>query len=146
MDYPGAIHHVMNRGDRREKIFLDDVDRQDFRKTLAEACQKTGWPVHAHCLMSNHLHWVVETPEANLGEYGFPQDTPEGRAQFSGCLEKRRWEESDEETLASLETRWCWGRQEFREKRLERVEGIAGDHLNDQRNCRSGALGHFQKR
>ncbi len=41
---PGAIHHVMSRGDRRENIYLDDVDRQDFLKTLAEACQKTRRP------------------------------------------------------------------------------------------------------
>jgi hypothetical protein len=34
----------MSRGDQREDIFLDDVDRHDFVKTLAEACQKTGWP------------------------------------------------------------------------------------------------------
>jgi REP element-mobilizing transposase RayT len=58
IEYPGAIHHVMNRGDRREKLFLDDVDRQDFLKTLAEACQKTGWQVQAYCLMSNHFHLV----------------------------------------------------------------------------------------
>jgi putative transposase len=45
--YPGAIYHVMDRGDRREGIFLDDVDRQDFPKALAEACQKIGWQVHA---------------------------------------------------------------------------------------------------
>jgi REP element-mobilizing transposase RayT len=42
VEYPGAIYHVMSRGDRRENIFVDDVDRQDFLKTLAEACQKTG--------------------------------------------------------------------------------------------------------
>jgi hypothetical protein len=42
VEFPGAIYHVMSRGDRREKIFQDDVDRQDFVKTLAEACQKTG--------------------------------------------------------------------------------------------------------
>jgi hypothetical protein len=46
-DFPGAIHQVMSRGDRRENIYLDDVDRQDFLKTLAEACQKTDWQVHA---------------------------------------------------------------------------------------------------
>jgi putative transposase len=45
---------------------LDDVDRQDFLKTLAEACQKTGWQVHAYCLMRNHFHVVLETPNANL--------------------------------------------------------------------------------
>lgn len=44
----------------------DDVDRQDFLKTLAEACQKTGFQVHAYCLMRNHFHLVVETPNANL--------------------------------------------------------------------------------
>ena len=42
VEYPGAIYHVMSRGDRKEAIYLDDVDRQDFLKTLAEACQKTG--------------------------------------------------------------------------------------------------------
>ena len=41
VQYPGAIYHLMSRGDRRGKIFLDDVDRQDFLKTLAETCQKT---------------------------------------------------------------------------------------------------------
>jgi REP element-mobilizing transposase RayT len=66
VEYPGAIYHVMSRGDRREEIFLDEVDRQDFLKTLAEACQKTGWQVPAYCLMRNHFHLVVETPNANL--------------------------------------------------------------------------------
>jgi len=66
LQYPGAMYHVMSRGDRREKIFLDDVDRQDFIKTLAEACQKTQWQVHAYCLMPNHYHLVLETPEPNL--------------------------------------------------------------------------------
>jgi putative transposase len=66
MEYAGAIYHVLNRGDRREDIFLDDVDRQDFLKTLAEACQKTGFQVHAYCLMRNHFHLVIETPQANL--------------------------------------------------------------------------------
>ena len=64
--YPGAIYHVMNRGDRQENIFVDDVDRQDFLKTLAEGCQKTGWQMHSYCLMKSHFHLVVETPNANL--------------------------------------------------------------------------------
>jgi REP element-mobilizing transposase RayT len=56
----------MNRGDRREPIFQDDADRQRFLETLGEACGKTGWQVHAYCLMLNHFHLVVETPRANL--------------------------------------------------------------------------------
>ena len=58
----------MSRGDRQENICLNDVDRQDFLKTLAEACQKTGWQLHAYCHMNNHFHLVVETPNANLVE------------------------------------------------------------------------------
>ena len=62
VEYGGAIYHVMSRGDRREDIYLDDVDRQDYLKTLAEACQKTGFQVHTYCLMRNHFHLVIETP------------------------------------------------------------------------------------
>src|SRR5579859_1201305 len=66
VEYPGAIYHVINRGDRREAIFRDDADRKLFVSTLEKACEKTGWQVHAYCLMSNHFHLVVETPRGNL--------------------------------------------------------------------------------
>ena len=56
----------MNRGDRREPILKDDKDRHTFINTLEQACQKTGWQVHAFCLMSHHFHLVVETPGGNL--------------------------------------------------------------------------------
>jgi REP element-mobilizing transposase RayT len=63
IEYPGAIYHVLNRGDRREDIFRDDSDHQRFLATLEEACLKTGWHVHAYCLMRNHFHLVLETPQ-----------------------------------------------------------------------------------
>jgi len=66
VEYAGAIYHVMNRCDRRERIFMDDADRQRFVDTLGEACAKTGWLVHAYVLMPNHFHWVVEAPQPNL--------------------------------------------------------------------------------
>jgi REP element-mobilizing transposase RayT len=66
VQYPSAIYHVMNRGDRREPIFKDDEDHRRFLETLGEACGKTGWQVQALCLMPNHFHLVVETPRANL--------------------------------------------------------------------------------
>lgn len=66
VEYPGAVYHVMNRGDRREVIFKDDKDREVFVSTLGEACGKAGWEVHALCLMGNHFHLVVETPQGNL--------------------------------------------------------------------------------
>jgi len=66
IEYLGAIYHLLNRGDCREAKFTDDGDCHDFLKTLAEACQKTGFEVHAFCLKKNHFHLVVETPEGNL--------------------------------------------------------------------------------
>src|SRR6267142_2549191 len=66
IQYEGAIYHVMNRGDHSEDIFLGDEDRELFLKTLGEACAKTEWQVHAWCLMRNHFHLVVETPQPNL--------------------------------------------------------------------------------
>ena len=66
IQYPGALYHVMSRGDRREPIFADDQDRRRFIETLTEACEKTRWQVHAYCLMKNHFHLVVETPQPNL--------------------------------------------------------------------------------
>src|SRR6266571_7308225 len=66
VQYPGAIYHVINRGDRREPIFVDDADRRRFLETLAEACAKAQWQVHAYCLMGNHFHLVLEAPLANL--------------------------------------------------------------------------------
>ncbi|HYG36702.1 MAG TPA: transposase [Clostridia bacterium] len=66
IEYAGAMYHVINRGDQREPIFRDDSDRHKFLETLGEACQKTEWQIHAYCLMSNHFHLVVETPQPNL--------------------------------------------------------------------------------
>jgi REP element-mobilizing transposase RayT len=66
IQYPGAIYHVMNRGDQREDIFKNDQDRRRFLATLSQACEKTMWQVHAYCLMRNHFHLVAETPQANL--------------------------------------------------------------------------------
>jgi REP element-mobilizing transposase RayT len=64
--YEGAIYHVMNRWDRREPVFKDDQDRLLFMETLGQACRKRDWQVQAWCLMGNHFHLVVETPQ---GQY-----------------------------------------------------------------------------
>jgi putative transposase len=68
VQYPGAIYHVMSRGDHLEAIFGDRKDPELFLATMAEACGKTDWQVHAFCLMSNHFHLVLETPRGNLVE------------------------------------------------------------------------------
>jgi REP-associated tyrosine transposase len=58
----------MARGNRHEKIFLDEEDRCFFLKAVSEVCAQTGWRVHAWVLMGNHYHLFIETPEANLVE------------------------------------------------------------------------------
>jgi REP element-mobilizing transposase RayT len=68
IQYPGAVYHVMARGNHGLAIFQDDRDRQCFLETLGEACEKTGWRIHAYVLMGNHYHLLVETPEGNLVE------------------------------------------------------------------------------
>jgi putative transposase len=64
VEFEGATYHVMCRGDRRENIFEDDADRVRFLETLAKVCQRTGWKIHAYVLISNHYHWLLETPPA----------------------------------------------------------------------------------
>lgn len=66
VEYPGAVYHVMSRGDHKEEIFRDRQDRLLFLKTLGDACEKTGWWVHAYVLMNNHYHLLLETPQGNL--------------------------------------------------------------------------------
>jgi REP element-mobilizing transposase RayT len=66
IEVAGGFYHVMARGNRREKIFLDEADRGHFLEALGEACAMTGWRVHAWVLLSNHYHLMVETPEPNL--------------------------------------------------------------------------------
>jgi putative transposase len=64
--YPGAIYHVMARGDGGKDIFLGDEDRLLFLHWLGSVCESHGWRVHAWVLMSNHFHLLLETPEPNL--------------------------------------------------------------------------------
>jgi REP element-mobilizing transposase RayT len=67
IEYPGALYHVTARGNGRAEIFLDDGGRAGFLEILAAMVSRFGWLVHAYCLMDNHYHLLMETPEANLG-------------------------------------------------------------------------------
>lgn len=58
----------MCRGNNGDPIFFRDEGRRLFLHTLTEVCGQTGWWIHAYCLMSNHYHLLLETPEANLVE------------------------------------------------------------------------------
>ena len=64
--YPGAVYHVMARGDGGKNVFESDEDRTVFLSRLGEACASHGWRAHAWVLMSNHFHLLLETPQPNL--------------------------------------------------------------------------------
>ncbi|HEX2086835.1 MAG TPA: transposase [Solirubrobacteraceae bacterium] len=66
-DEAGAIHHVFARGNNRQAIFEDDLDRATYLRLLGEAVGRTGWRCLSFCLMPNHVHLLLETPHANLG-------------------------------------------------------------------------------
>lgn len=66
--FAGATYHVFARGVNREAIFRGDDDRRRFLLLLARAQQRYGWRVHAYCLMGNHFHLLVGTPEPNISE------------------------------------------------------------------------------
>ena len=66
LEFEGAFYHVTSRGDRREDIYETDEDRQTFLSLLGAVCDRYHWACHAYCLMSNHYHILVETPDANL--------------------------------------------------------------------------------
>lgn len=67
LEYAGALYHVMARGNRRGPLYLEDADFAQFLKTLGSVCERFNWLVHTYCLMTNHYHLLVETPEGNLG-------------------------------------------------------------------------------
>lgn len=66
IEYPGAVYHVTSRGNARQDIVADDRDRRTFLSLLAHVMGRFGWLCHAYCLMDNHYHLLLETPQPNL--------------------------------------------------------------------------------
>jgi REP element-mobilizing transposase RayT len=66
IEYPGAVYHITSRGNDKMTVFKDDTDRETFLSTLAHVNKRYYWLCHAYCLMDNHYHLLVETPDGNL--------------------------------------------------------------------------------
>ena len=66
IEHPGAIYHVINRGNYRRDLFESPGAGEAFLKALAEAAQRYEWRVFAYVLMRNHFHLAIETPKPNL--------------------------------------------------------------------------------
>ncbi|MDP2242368.1 MAG: transposase [Burkholderiales bacterium] len=66
IEFPGAIYHVTSRGNARAAIFGGDEDRELFLETLTQVVERFNWLCHSYCLMDNHYHLMIETPDGNL--------------------------------------------------------------------------------
>jgi len=68
IEYSGAVYHVTSRGNARQNIFNDDIDREKFLSILALVVERFHWICHSYCLMDNHYHLLLETPAPNLSQ------------------------------------------------------------------------------
>ena len=66
IEYEGALYHVTSRGNQRGKIFWDDKDRQRLKTILERTKERYGYLLHGYVFMSNHYHFLIETPRANI--------------------------------------------------------------------------------
>lgn len=68
LEYAGAVYHVISRGNYRGDVFRQETTKKAFLKCVGEAAEKSGWLLHAWCVMSNHYHLCFTTPQPNLVE------------------------------------------------------------------------------
>ena len=68
IEYDGALYHVTSRGNEQRPIFRNDDDRELFLTILSKVTERFHWLCHAYCLMDNHYHLVIETPDGNLSK------------------------------------------------------------------------------
>jgi REP element-mobilizing transposase RayT len=66
IEYENAFYHVMNRGRSKNNIFFNDIHYLTFINTVRESCKRFGSIIHSYCLMPNHYHLLIQTPNANL--------------------------------------------------------------------------------
>ncbi|WP_295583705.1 transposase [uncultured Lamprocystis sp.] len=80
IELASGLYHVTARGDRREPIYRNELDRVDWLEVVGQVCERFNWRCHAYCQMTNHYHLVVETPEGNLSK---------GMRQLNGVYTQR---------------------------------------------------------
>ncbi len=80
IEYAGALYHVTSRGNARQPIYLDEQDFDLLLEVLSKVCERFNWVIHSYCLMTNHYHLLVETPDGNLSK---------GMRQLNGVYTQR---------------------------------------------------------
>jgi putative transposase len=153
LQYADAIYHLMARGNGRQNIVCDDVDRDRLLEHLGRAAIRCSWRVYAFAIMSNHLHVVLKTPQPNLsrGMQSFLSAYANGwsrRHRFSGHVFQGRYrtELVENESYLWTVTRyvhlnpvrgrlvenpaaWAWSSYPGYAHRRRRLEWVAYDEL-----------------
>lgn len=68
IEYPGAIYHIISRGNYRKDLFTHEMTAEAFERAIFEAAERCGWKLYAYVIMSNHYHLAIETPDPNMVE------------------------------------------------------------------------------
>ena len=68
IEYPGAVYHIISRGNYRKDLFTHEKTAAAFERTIFETAERCGWKLYAYVIMSNHYHLAIETPEPNVVE------------------------------------------------------------------------------
>ncbi len=66
IEYPGAVYHVICRGNNRQNVSKDDRDRRRYLDKLLYYCELKEVSLLCYCVLSNHIHLLLETPQGNL--------------------------------------------------------------------------------
>jgi len=80
IEFKGAVYHITSRGNASQAIFFDEKDFADFLRVLCQVVKRYHFLLHAYCLMNNHYHLLIETPEGNLSR---------GMRQLNGLYTQR---------------------------------------------------------
>lgn len=67
VEFPGALYHVTSKGNDGCLIYRQEADRELFLRLFGRVVRRRTWRCHAYCLMGTHYHFLVETPNADLG-------------------------------------------------------------------------------
>jgi putative transposase len=128
IQFPGAVYHVMSRGNRKSTIVDDDDDRRTFMNTFSEAARDEQVRVYACCLMGTHYHTLLDTPRGNLSEFMRTLNT-----EYSKAVNRRhgRVGHTFEQRFESLVVQ--------REKYLRRVARYIALNPVKARLCRDAA-------
>lgn len=80
IEFKGAVYHITSRGNASQAIFFDEKNFADFLRVLCQVVKRYHFLLHAYCLMNNHYHLLIETPEGNLSR---------GMRQLNGLYTQR---------------------------------------------------------